>query len=121
MRTIALTFMVSAICCLSLVAQQPPGGLEALAQSGIEGPVVVVDLVKFMPDGAARYAIYDQIAEAKVEDLGGEVIFRGDAAQVPGRLPSSEWDRVTFRKYPPALLLLPVGPTTSRGQGGIPP
>jgi len=28
------------------------------------------------------------------------VIFRGDAAQVGGRLPSDEWDRVTFRKYP---------------------
>ena len=54
MKTIALTFMVSAICCNSLVALPQQGGLGALAQSGVEGPVVVVDLVKFKPDGAAR-------------------------------------------------------------------
>ena len=95
MKTIAPTFMASAICCISLVAPPREGSLGALAQSSVEGPVVVVDLVKFKPDGAARYAIYDQIAEARLEDLGGEVIFRGDAAQVSGRLPSDEWDRVT--------------------------
>ncbi len=99
MRTIALTFMVSAICFIPQVALAQQGGVEALAQSGVEGAVVVADLVKFRPDGAARYAIYDRVAEAKLESLGGEVIFRGDAARVGG-LASDEWDRVTFRKYP---------------------
>ena len=95
--------MVSAIYCNSLVALPQQEGLGTLAQSGVEGPVVVVDLVKFKPDGAARYAIYDQITEATLEDLGGEVIFRGDAAQVPGRSPSDGlWIRRSWVRDHPA-------------------
>ena len=47
MKTIAPVFMFSAICCTFLAAlpQQglalAQGGLGALAQSGLEGPVVV--------------------------------------------------------------------------------
>ncbi len=119
MKTIALTFMVSAICCIPLLAQPQQGGVEALAQSGVEGPVVVADLIKFNPDGAARYEIYDQIAEAKLEDLGGEVIFRGDAAQVDGRLPSDEWDRVTFRKYPSMAAVMALA-SSDEYQGAFP-
>jgi len=124
MKTIAPFFMFSAICCTFLVAlpQQglalAQGGLGALAQSGLEGPVVVVDLVKFKPDGAAEYAIYDRIAEAKVEDLGGEVIFRGDAAPVRG-LMSDEWDRVTFRKYPSVAAVIAMG-SSEEYQGAFP-
>ncbi len=118
MRTIALTFMVSAICCTSQVALAQQVGVQALAQSGVEGPVVVADLVKFRPDGAARYAIYDQVAEAKLESLGGEVIFRGDAARVDG-LASDEWDRVTFRKYPSVAAVMALA-GSEEYQGAFP-
>ncbi len=112
MKIFAQTYIVSAMCCISLAAAAQQGGLGALAESGVEGPVVVVDLVKFKPDGAARYAIYDKIAEAKVKDLGGEVIFRGVAASVSGMesvVPSDEWDRVTFRKYPSVAAVIAMG------------
>ncbi len=125
MKTIGPTFMVFAICCLFLVALPQrglafaeQGGLGVLAESGVEGPIVVVDLVKYRPGGAAEYAIYDQIAEAKVVDLGGEVVFRGAAAQV-GQLPSDEWDRVTFRKYPSAAAVLAMG-SSEEYQGAFP-
>ncbi len=118
MKTVALTFMVSAICCIPLLAQPQQGGVEALAQSGVEGAVVVADLVKFRPDGAARYAIYDQVAEAKLESLGGEVIFRGDAARVGG-LASDEWDRVTFRKYPSVAAVMALA-SSEEYQGAFP-
>ena len=77
-----------------------------------------MDLVKFKPDGAARYAIYDEIAEAKLKDLGGEVIFRGVAANVPP-LPSDEWDRVTFRKYPSMQAVMDMG-SSKEYQGAFP-
>lgn len=108
MKILTHAFIVSAICCVTFLAGAQQGGLGALAQSGVEGAVVVIDLVKFRPDGAARYAIYDRTAEAKLKELGGSVIFRGVAAQVPG-LPSDKWDRVTFRKYPSVDAVMAMG------------
>ena len=116
MKTIVYVFAILA-CCTSLSASAQRG-LAALAEAGVEGPVVVVDLVKFKPDGAARYAIYDEIAEAKLKDLGGEVIFRGVAANVPP-LPSDEWDRVTFRKYPSMQAVMDMG-SSKEYQGAFP-
>lgn len=121
MKTLLLAFMIATICCISPVATSQ-GGLAALAQSAPEGPIVVVDLVKFKPGGAPRYDIYDKIAEAKVKDLGGEVIFRGAAAPVPGMesgLPSDEWDRVTFRKYPSMQAVMDMG-SSKEYQGAFP-
>ena len=94
------------------------GGLAELAQSGIKGSVVVVDLVKFKPDGLARYEIYDEIAEAKLRELGGSVIFRGDAVDI-SITPSGEWDRVTFRKYPSIGAVLEMG-SSKEYQGAFP-
>lgn len=107
-KSFAYAFIVPAVCCITLMASAQQGGLGALVKSGVKGPVVVVDLVKFRPDGAARYASYDEIAEAKLKDLGGSVIFRGVATQVSG-LPTAQWDRVTFRKYPSAQAVIAMG------------
>ncbi len=117
MKTIARTFMISVLSCVSIVSAAQ-GGLGALAQSGVEGPVVVVDLVKFKPDGAAEYAIYDKIAEAKVKELGGAVIFRGVATEV-SPLESDAWDRVTFRKYPTVAAVMAMG-SSKEYQGAFP-
>lgn len=95
--TMSILFFTLVFCSPQLSDAQ--GGLGVLARSGVKGPVVVVDLVKFKPDGAARYAIYDEIAEAKLKELGGSVLFRGDAVNI-SIAPAEEWDRVTFRKYP---------------------
>ena len=54
-----------------------PGGLAFLAQTDWEGPVTVIDLVKFKPGGEISYDEYDALAETKLKSLGGEVIFRG--------------------------------------------
>jgi len=47
------------------------------------------------------------------------VIFRGDAAQVGGPLPSDEWDRVTFRKYPSVAAVMAMG-SSEEYQGAFP-
>ena len=84
------------------------GGLAALTEAGVKGPVVVVDLVKFKPGGEEEYNAYDKLAEAKLISLGGEVVFRG-SAKAPPPLDSTEWDRVTFRKYPTPEAVLQMG------------
>ncbi|MFP6582932.1 MAG: DUF1330 domain-containing protein [Candidatus Hydrogenedentota bacterium] len=108
-RTLA-PLLLLLIVSLSLQAQEssPPGGLAFLAQSDHEGPVTVIDLVKFKPDGEESYNKYDALAEAKLTSLGGEVIFRGYSKPVEGR-DSASWDRVTMRKYPSAKVVVEMG------------
>lgn len=98
------------IVSLSLHAQvsSAPEGLAFLAQTDREGPVTVIDLVKFKPGGEESYDKYDALAEAKLKSLGGEVIFRGYSKLVEGR-DSSSWDRVTMRKYPSAKAVVEMG------------
>ena len=117
MKTIRFALCFALTCGIASVTTAQ-GGLADLLESGVEGPVVVVDLVKFKPDGAARYAIYDEIAEAKVKDLGGEVIFRGVAKEVSG-FDSDAWDRVTFRKYPSMQAVMAMASSTEY-QGAFP-
>jgi uncharacterized protein (DUF1330 family) len=94
----------------SLMAQETsaPEGLDWLAQTDLEGPVTVMDVVKFKPSGEESYDKYDALAEAKLKSLGGEVIFRG-YSKPAGRLDSSSWDRVTMRKYPSAKAVVEMG------------
>ena len=98
-----------------------PGGLAFLAQTDWEGPVTVIDLVKFKPGGEISYDEYDALAEAKLKSLGGEVIFRGyskpfegrgsdrAAARIGGYPSVLGWDRVTMRKYPSAAAVVQMG------------
>lgn len=103
---VAFAFLASA----SITHAQNAGGLAALAESGVEGPVIVIDLVKFKPEGEARYDEYDAIAEAKVKSLGGEYVFRGSAKAVPGV--DNKWDRLTMRKYPSVQAVMDMGSST---------
>jgi len=96
-------------------------GLAFLAQSDMEGPVTVVDFVKFKLGGEETYDRYDALAEEKLRALGGEVIFRGYSSPFDGSAnergaarngadPSDlGWDRVTMRKYPSASAVVEMG------------
>jgi uncharacterized protein (DUF1330 family) len=96
-------------------------GLAFLAQSEMEGPVTVVDLVKFKPGGEETYDRYDSLAEEKLIALGGEVIFRGYSSPFDGSANEREasrhgadpsdlgWDRVTMREYPSASAVVEMG------------
>ncbi len=99
------------LALVALTAQaQNTSGLAALAESGVNGPVIVADLVAFKPDGEARYDQYDAIAEKKVISLGGEYVFRGSAKEVPGI--DNKWDRLTLRKYPSVKAVIEMGSST---------
>ena len=111
MKSIRMTIicLLAAMPFAASTAQDAPrGGLAALAESGVEGPIVVMDLVQFKTDGEAGYDKYDKIAEAKLTALGGAVVFRGSALRIQG-LPAAEWDRVTLRKYPSIQAVLAMG------------
>jgi len=124
-----LPLLLLFILSLPLQAQEPsePGGLAFLAQSDREGPVTVIDLVKFLPGGEGSYDEYDVLAEAKLTSLGGEVVFRGysvpfegrgadrAAARIGGYPSILGWDRVTMRKYPSAAAVVEMGSSSEYG------
>lgn len=98
-----------------------PQGLALLAETDRKGDVTVIDLVKFNPGGEESYDTYDALAEAKLNSLGGEVIFRGFSKPFDGQRADREggrvgadtailgWDRVTMRKYPSAKAVVEMG------------
>lgn len=104
----SLLLFVTAGSPLRAQESSAPRGLAFLAQTDWEGPVTVVDLVKFKPQGEQSYDRYDALAEAKLTALGGEVLFRGSSFEVEGR-DASSWDRVTMRKYPSAKAVVEMG------------
>lgn len=98
--------------------------IQWLSETEREGPVTVIDLVKFNPGGEGSYDEYDALAEAKLNSLGGEVIFRGLSKPFAGKRSDREggrigadptvlgWDRVTMRKYPSAKAVVEMGSST---------
>jgi uncharacterized protein (DUF1330 family) len=86
--------------CFAVAYIDPTGAqLRALAESGIEGPIVMLNLLRFAPDGGAeRYARYMEAAAPHLDRVGGTLRFLGDAmATVIG---GEEWDEVLLVEYP---------------------
>ena len=74
--------------------------IKALVTSDLSGPIVMLNLLRFKPDGGqASYDAYLAAADPFLAQVGGEVLFRGDARQVViGE--DGEWDRVLVVRYP---------------------
>jgi uncharacterized protein (DUF1330 family) len=74
--------------------------VKALVTSDLTGPIVMLNLLRFKPDGGR--ASYDQYLETTapfLSQVGGSVIFRGDARSVViGE--DGEWDSVLVVRYP---------------------
>lgn len=73
--------------------------IAAIGQMDIEGPVVMLNLLRFAPDGGAEtYAEYAEAAQPFLEKVGASVRFMGGvAATVIG---GEEWDEVVLVEYP---------------------
>lgn len=73
--------------------------LEALLQLDLDGPLVMVNLLKFKPDGGAEaYARYAEQAAPFLAKTGAKVRYLGRvAATVIG---GEEWDEVILVEYP---------------------
>lgn len=89
-----------------------PGQIEELMKPGPEGPIVMVNLLKFRdkaeyPDGRETelsgreaYAIYGEAVERLVEDHGGRILFGGDVTHLTIGLAEELWDEVALVEYP---------------------
>jgi uncharacterized protein (DUF1330 family) len=79
-----------------------------LAAATDEGPVVMLNLLKFKPradaddtkTGEEAYRSYGDTAVAMIEERGGKVIWAGRADQILIGDPSEDWDQVLLVQYP---------------------
>jgi uncharacterized protein (DUF1330 family) len=65
-----------------------------------EGPIVMVNLLKFKPDGGKeRYAQYTKVAhDIIVNKLYGRIVYRGKALSTV--IGEGDWDEVLLVEYP---------------------
>lgn len=81
-------------------AMQPtPEQLQAFLNTDFGGPIVMVNLLKFKPDGGREeYAKYSAGVVPLLESVGGRVVFAGDARLC--LLGNADWDMVALAEYP---------------------
>ena len=74
------------------------GVRELNARAG-DGPVVMLNLLAFKPDGGAeRYAEYAVAVAPLLERVGGRVLFAGLAGEAV--IGDERWDLVALAEYP---------------------
>lgn len=76
--------------------------LKRFLQEDDGQPVVMLNLLRFKPDGGAdRYADYGRAIIPHLNKVGGEVVYFGDAA-TPLVKPDTDatWDAVLLVRYP---------------------
>jgi uncharacterized protein (DUF1330 family) len=75
-------------------------GFLAFAQRAEEdGPVVMLNLLRFKPDGGRqRYEEYGAAVAVLLEKAGGRIVFLGNPAAA--LLGDQEWDLVVLVEYP---------------------
>ncbi|MEX2226120.1 MAG: DUF1330 domain-containing protein [Dehalococcoidia bacterium] len=72
-----------------------------LAASAEEGPVVMLNLLKFKAgDGAQEYDAYGSAASKMVAEGGGRVLYIGRCDQVLIGDDSQAWDAIALVEYP---------------------
>lgn len=82
-------------------APEPPNqeGFDDLTGRIDEGPVTMLNLLAFKPDGGReRYLEYGEAVVPLLERAGGRVLFQGEAS--PVLLGGESWDLVLLVEYP---------------------
>jgi len=70
-----------------------------------DGPIVMVNLLKFKPDGgAASYAKYGAAMVAILKSIGARILFAGEARVC--LIGDAEWDMIALVEYPNKLALI---------------
>ena len=76
-----------------------PVELQEFVDRAEEGPVVMLNLLDFKPDGgAARYGEYARAVEPILARVGGRLVFAGVAG--PALIGPIKWDLVALVEYP---------------------
>ena len=78
-----------------------PGRLEEFLAAPDDGPVVMLNLLRFDPDGGReRYEKYLAIAAPIVARHGAEITFAGDTLPALAAEEGQAWDAVVLVRYP---------------------
>jgi len=83
-----------------------------------EGPVVMLNLLKFKPrEGAAEYGKYSNSVVKMVEDRGGKMLWLGKVDQtLIGDIDANGWDAIALVQYPSRKAFIEM--TTSKEYEG---
>ena len=72
-----------------------------LMNAADDGPVVMLNLLKFKPrEGASEYGKYGDAVTKMVEARGGKLLWLGKADQILIGDPEESWDSVALVQYP---------------------
>jgi uncharacterized protein (DUF1330 family) len=84
------------------MAVDPRGhDLKNFLQAPETGPVVMLNLLRFTPDGRASYARYAQaLRETFLPRYGAEIIYAGDGDHALVAEDGQSWDAVLLVRYP---------------------
>lgn len=73
--------------------------ISELSRSATEGPIVMVNLLKFKVDGGREsYSKYSELAGPHLERAGGRVIYHGEGRHTV--IGQDGWDSVLLVEYP---------------------
>jgi uncharacterized protein (DUF1330 family) len=76
-------------------------GVAAMGHRAQDGPLVMLNLLKFKPGGEQRYREgYVPVAMAMIERLGGRVLYAGRLAERAHADDAPEWDVLLLVEYP---------------------
>ncbi|MFW5874934.1 MAG: DUF1330 domain-containing protein [Desulfosalsimonas sp.] len=83
-----------------MAAIEPTGEqLRRLRDMDHNGPIVMLNLLKFKPDGGAElYGKYSEVAGRLVTEIGGKILYYGN--QKMPVIGHEEWDAVLLVQYP---------------------
>ena len=75
--------------------------LDRFASEDDGEPVVMLNLLRFRPDGGRdRYLEYLKMAGPLVTRYGAEILYAGDGATALAAEPGQSWDAVALVRYP---------------------
>lgn len=79
----------------------PWNGIAAMRERAGVGPVMMLNLLKFKPDGEQRYLEgYASVAVPMIERLGGRIVYAGRFAERAHDDDAPEWDVLVLVEYP---------------------
>lgn len=83
-----------------------PEQLERYLREDDGRPVTMLNLVRFKPGGAERFAEYLDRATPVIRSIGGEIVYAGRMSSPFIPLEGSGWDAIVLSRWPRREMLL---------------
>lgn len=83
------------------MAVDPTGpALALMLNEGSDGPFVMLNLLRFAPNGRTSYAEYSRRTGRFLKKYGAELLYAGDGATPLVAEEGQDWDAVLLVRYP---------------------